>query len=279
MSHQEITLPMSRRKRLSRSGEGAGFTLIELLVVIAIIAILAAMLLPALAKAKEKGQRTSCLNNMRQVGLALIMYGEENTKLPPKTQAQFDFANPFAPDTVLKLLMPNLGVKPGAPSPKVYNCPTLKPNTDPAYAPNTRSSVGYLGNAVALGRKSTSIPKPASLIVLQEGWSLSNHLWIQPDPLNRTQPALDGIIPTRYREWHMFMGKSDHVSFMTDRREQCSNVHTEGGNLVYADGHSAYTKYRKLASEDFGLVDPTTKLSELYEPTITQSSKPYDAAF
>ena len=261
--------------RLSAPLRQRGFTLIELLVVIAIIAILAGLLLPALSKAKEKGRRIACMSNMRQVGIALHMYEQDTKKLPPKRHPVDNFNDPFALPNVLNLLIPYLGSKPGLPSPKVYNCPSLKPHPDRNYAPTLYSSTGISANTVALGRPLSAVPRPASIILMQEAWSLSHQLWNQPEPDDRSDAVLEGRIPTTYSEWHMWANSGTHSSFISKYlRENLSNAHSEGGNLVFVDGHAEFRKYRRLRSSDFGLLP-----DELYQPTRAQTIRSWRPAF
>src|SRR3972149_2674819 len=88
-----------------------GFTLIELLVVISIIALLMAIIMPALHLARDQGRRAACMSNMRQVGMALVLYQTEYEKTPPKTHAVFNYASPAAQPNVLKLVRPFVGAK------------------------------------------------------------------------------------------------------------------------------------------------------------------------
>src|SRR3974377_1476752 len=111
------------RKDSRRRTGGRAFTLIELLVVIAIIAILAALLLPALAKAKEKANQAACISNLKQIGVALAMYVDDNDGYFPIASDATDPANTIIWTKELGPYLKQRGGKNTSPENAVFVCP------------------------------------------------------------------------------------------------------------------------------------------------------------
>jgi len=229
-----------------------GFTLIELLVVIAIIAILAAILFPVFAQAREKARQTQCLSNLKQVGTGLMMYTQDYDEMnPPMRNAAdtawrdnwADFNNPtFAGQTPNFLLCLTPYVK----NNNIYGCPSAPNETtgtpgNQAVTPISRSS--FLGNAVVMHRSIAAIPNPADIVYVQELFNARGMAFLRPlvrnaNDANRTQ----------YRWWYFPRpGATDVWNYTA--------THMNGGNVLFCDGHAKHLNVKYMRSKLFGLLD------------------------
>ena len=176
------------RNRILRARlRAGGFTLIELLVVIAIIAVLSALLLPALARAKHSARATQCLGQMRQLGLAVRLYADENDGLFPRSQHSA-FAHGELPWE--RSLAPHLGASTAQWAHLlngVYHCAADRRASQLSYGLNVYFELGpdddYAGKP-QVWRMVDAVPDPSETILFAETASGADHImpnfWTAP---------------------------------------------------------------------------------------------------
>ena len=219
-------------KKLWKIHEKKGFTLIELLVVIAIIALLMSILMPALSRVKLQAKAVVCRSNLRQIGLAAVLYSEDNKNLVPRNGGYW----------ILNFL-PYLGKKDNLPQDyrevKIYNCPSY---------PDKTQTVDYVINSWEDDIDETNGPSkitefrtPSQTIYLADNahgsWrpiisnqdELEDHDAVFDVFLPKHLPA-QGDIPENYGE-----------------RRVARDRHLVGCNGAFFDGHSEYIQRNKMS--------------------------------
>lgn len=220
-----------------------GFTLIELLVVIAIIAILAAILFPVFSRARENARKTTCLNNMRQIGLGVNMYAQDYDEvLPPRNDGVWDFADPTSPQ-----YRPNFlgSLLPYTKNANIFVCPSAQPTWVTAQVSLPPSDTSYMGNAVVMGRSVSVIPNPAEIVYLQERWDRRRTAWLRP--CHTLNNASCGTATSNSYSWWHWSNPRPNIP------ECYTSIHMDGGNLVFCDGHAQWRPWRLMRARYFGL--------------------------
>jgi prepilin-type N-terminal cleavage/methylation domain-containing protein/prepilin-type processing-associated H-X9-DG protein len=260
-----------------------GFTLIELLVVIAIIAILAAILMPVFARAREKARQASCTSNLKQISLALSMYAQDYDGFMPPSQL---------PSTGLNFSWPTM-VYPYIKNAQVFVCPSAEPSASSVTfaSANGVGSGAYTGITVDsptpfnLCGDGTSIPLVGMPCIVPRLSYARNFIpnvagnWATPGFYNGNK---SGFVTTgttlsvheaaieepagtihAFDAWTTATSQGNSIrgvqqEIRTDRfpnytASKVANRHSDGFNAVFGDGHVKWVKFGSTKPKDWSI--------------------------
>lgn len=224
-------------RRRSRPPSARAFTLIELLVVIAIIAILAAILFPVFARARESARAASCKSNLRQLGAAIQMYIQDYDEMvPPAATCAGSAIYTYPNNSTGTCWLWYHPLFPYTKNTQVLNCPSAPTKYVGAYHPPG----GYGGNQYAWGRSLATYTRPAELgMVMDGGWGRGGNAAVV-DPANGWTDQ-----PYYLLDWDQFASGTggDNSSAPAPR-------HSEMTNVVFLDGHVKAFKTVTLIQSD-----------------------------
>jgi|GEM_PF-471192 prepilin-type N-terminal cleavage/methylation domain len=232
------------------AGKSGAFTLIELLVVIAIIAILAAILFPIFAQAREKGRQASCASNMKQVNLATLQYVQDYDETWPISRPVIGGGNSFGvhqasdtfttPSEATRSIYAN-ALQPYIKSWAVWGCPS---GEDHNYYDEPEDQLGearfsYAFNGYLNVWPDAQTPQPADTVSYMEMPRLLKvRKWIFSFPYASQNCAVGNGDQVPYQ----FTRCQGNITMMNKHFEAKWWVHGEGGNYAYMDGHVKWVR-------------------------------------